>query len=215
MAYGFYFDSSRCTGCRTCEMACKDYNDLPETIAFRTVYDYEGGSCVAAEDGTVTTDTFAYHVSVACNHCEMPACMAECPQGAISKDEETGLVTRDEEKCIGCGTCTKACPYGAPKVDEEAKKAVRCDACASRVADGKLPICVEACPLRALDFGEVEELKSKYADTVSGIAPLPDPAETTPNLFIKACAAAKPVDDADGFVANPLEVEGVASRFSE
>ena len=71
--YGFYFDSTRCTGCKTCEMACKDYKDLPATIAFRKVYDYEGGSWTVAGDGVYTTDTFAYHVSLACNHCAMPA----------------------------------------------------------------------------------------------------------------------------------------------
>ena len=87
--YGFYFDSTRCTGCKTCEMACKDYKDLPATIAFRKVYDYEGGSWTDAGNGVYTTDTFAYHVSLACNHCAMPACMAKCPSGAIEKDGKT------------------------------------------------------------------------------------------------------------------------------
>ena len=84
--YGFFFDSTRCTGCRTCEMACKDYKDLSATIAFRKVYDYEGGAWSDAGDGTFTSDAFAYHVSLGCQHCAMPACMAKCPQGAIEKD---------------------------------------------------------------------------------------------------------------------------------
>lgn len=209
MAYGFYFDNARCTGCKTCQMACKDYHDLAPEMTFRTVYDYEGGTWEDAGDGTFTTDTFAYHVSVACNHCDMPACMAQCPQGAISKDEKTGLVTRDEEKCIGCGTCAKACPYGAPKVDEDAKKSVKCDACESRVAAGLAPVCVEACPLRALEFGEVDELKSAHPDAVAGIAPLPDPSITTPNLLINACPAAKEPGDETGMIANEKEVTGV------
>ncbi|MEG2533962.1 MAG: 4Fe-4S dicluster domain-containing protein, partial [Gordonibacter sp.] len=87
--YGFYFDSTRCTGCRTCEMACKDYTDLPETAAFRKVYDYEGGTWTPSSDGTYTSDTFAYHVSLACNHCDQPKCLAACPQGAIVKDSKT------------------------------------------------------------------------------------------------------------------------------
>ena len=74
--YGFYFDSARCTGCRTCEMACKDYKDLPQTIAFRRVYDYEGGTWTDAGDGTYTSDTYAYHVSLGCNHCAMPRSMS-------------------------------------------------------------------------------------------------------------------------------------------
>ena len=75
----------------------QDYKDLPATIAFRKVYDYEGGSWTDAGDGIYTTDTFAYHVSLACNHCAMPACMAKCPSGAIEKDGKTGLVHIDQE----------------------------------------------------------------------------------------------------------------------
>ena len=71
--YGFYFDSTRCTGCRTCEMACKDYNDLPANYAFRRVFDYEGGDWKDNGDGTFEPTSWAYHVSMACNHCAMPA----------------------------------------------------------------------------------------------------------------------------------------------
>lgn len=85
MAYGFYFDSTRCTGCRTCEMACKDYHDLSTEAAFRRVFDYEGGEFVENADGTVTATTYAYHLSEACNHCESPKCFAACPTGAIEK----------------------------------------------------------------------------------------------------------------------------------
>ncbi|WP_165045066.1 MULTISPECIES: 4Fe-4S dicluster domain-containing protein [unclassified Adlercreutzia] len=206
--YGFYFDSTRCTGCRTCEMACKDIKDLPASIAFRTVYDYEGGTFTVAEDGTCSTDAYAYHVSVSCNQCNEPACLAICPQEAISKDAETGIVTSDPAKCIGCGSCTTACPYGAPKVNEDLGKSVKCDACSARVAEGKNPICVDACPLRALEFGDIEELRAAHADGVAAIAPLPAADMTDPNLVILACPAAKEPDDETGFVANELEVEG-------
>ena len=169
--YGFYFDSTRCTGCRTCEMACKDYKDLPETIAFRKVYDYEGGSWTDAGDGIYTTDTFAYHVSLACNHCAMPACMAKCPSGAIEKDGKTGLVHIDQEKCTGVGACVTSCPYNVPILDD-AKKAQKCDGCADRVAEGLNPICVDSCPLRALEWGDIEELRAAHTGTVAGIAPM-------------------------------------------
>ena len=201
--YGFYFDSTRCTGCKTCEMACKDYKDLPATIAFRKVYDYEGGSWTDAGDGIYTTDTFAYHVSLACNHCAMPACMAKCPSGAIEKDGKTGLVHIDQEKCTGVGACVTSCPYNVPVLDD-AKKAQKCDGCAERVAAGEKPVCVEACPARALDFGTVEEM-SKVGER-GNIAPLPEPHYTNPNLFIKPSADAKPAGSADGKVVNPLEV---------
>lgn len=208
--YGFFFDSTRCTGCRTCEMACKDYKDLSATIAFRKVYDYEGGAWSDVGDGTFTSDAFAYHVSLGCQHCAMPACMAKCPQGAIEKDTKTGLVHINQEKCTGVGACVETCPYNVPIVDKEKGKGVKCDGCADRVAEGKSPICVEACPLRALEFGDIEELRAKHEGTVAGIAPMPSPDETTPSIAILPCPAAKEPGDTTGAIANEKEVTGVA-----
>lgn len=205
MTYGFHFDGTRCTGCKTCVLACKDKNNLPCDLNFRNVYEYGGGTWSQDESGCWTQDTFTYHVSVACNHCDMPVCMANCPQGAIEKDPLTGEVKSDPEKCIGCGACANSCPYGAPKVDTEAMKSVKCNMCIERVEEGKLPICVEACPLRALDFGEIDDLRATYGD-VAEIAPLPAASETTPNLVITAPPAGKPVDDTTGAVLNELEI---------
>ena len=197
--YGFYFDSTRCTGCKTCEMACKDYKDLPATIAFRKVYDYEGGSWTDAGDGIYTTDTFAYHVSLACNHCAMPACMAKCPSGAIEKDGKTGLVHIDQEKCTGVGACVTSCPYNVPVLDD-AKKAQKCDGCADRVAEGLNPICVDACPVRALEFGTLAELRERHPEGVSALGELTD--ETGPAVvFAPHRDAAK-----GGVLRNPQEV---------
>ncbi|WP_302389645.1 DMSO/selenate family reductase complex B subunit [Eggerthella sinensis] len=202
--YGFHFDGKRCTGCKTCVLACKDNKDLSTEIAFRNVYEYGGGSWEQA-DGLWSNDAFTYYVSVACNHCDSPVCMAKCPQAAISKDPDTGIVTSDPEKCIGCGTCAITCPYSAPKVDDEKKKSVKCDMCADRVAEGKQPICVEACPLRALDFGDIDELRSKYGE-VAAIAPLPSEEETHPNIVITEPVNAKPAGDTTGSVLNEREI---------
>jgi anaerobic dimethyl sulfoxide reductase subunit B (iron-sulfur subunit) len=202
---GFYFDSSRCTGCKTCELACKDYKDLGVEILFRKIYDYEGGGWTQAADGTWSTDAFAYHVSEACNHCAVPACLAVCPVEAISKDSDSGLVLIDEELCIGCASCVSACPYAAPKMDEATTKARKCDGCFDRVAEGRQPICVEACPLRALEFDDLEVLRSKYGD-LAQIPPLPDPNQTSPSIVIKPCPAVESPAIASGFVANEKEV---------
>lgn len=201
--YGFHFDGTRCTGCKTCVLACKDKKDLSTEISFRNVYEYGDGSWTQDDGGAWTCDAYAYHVSVACNHCDSPACMAKCAQGAISKDPDTGIVAIDPEKCIGCGTCAITCPYSAPKVDE--RKAVKCDMCADRVTQGKQPICVEACPLRALDFGEISELRKKYGE-VAAVAPLPSADETKPNIVITEPVNAKPAGDTTGSVLNEREI---------
>ena len=203
--YAFYFDGTRCTGCKTCEMSCKDFNDLSTGITFRKVLEATLGETVRDESGVITTTCISYPVSLSCNHCDSPICMAKCPQGAISKDPDTGFVSNDLEKCIGCGTCVTACPYGAPTVDEEQKKSVKCTQCGDRVAEGKQPICVEACPVRALDFGEIEDLRAKYGD-VAEIAPLPEASLTKPNLVITAPAQAKPANDTTGTVENEVEL---------
>ena len=103
--YGFYFDSSRCTGCKTCELVCKDYHDLGPDILFRRIYDFEGGSWEKTPEGAWNKTAFNYHLAVSCNHCDSPACVENCPTGAMRKDAETGLVNADPEVCIGCGTC--------------------------------------------------------------------------------------------------------------
>lgn len=202
--YAFYFDGTRCTGCKTCEMACKDFKDLIVGTAFRKVYEVTLGETTRDANGCITTSCVSYPLSMSCNHCDDPACTKVCPTTAMHKDLETGLVSVDEQKCIGCGYCHMACPYNAPKVDREKGHSVKCDGCAERVAAGEAPVCVEACPARALSFGTVEEM-SKLGERGS-IAPLPKPSYTNPNLYIKASADARPADDVEAKIVNPLEV---------
>lgn len=202
--YAFYFDGSRCTGCKTCEFACKDYYDLNTEVQYRKVYECTGGETKADENGCFTTTCFSYYVSMSCNHCDDPACTKVCPTGAMHKDAETGLVSVDADKCVGCGYCHMACPYNAPKVDREKGHSVKCDGCAERVKQGEQPICVRACPARALEFGPVEDM-AKLGER-GNIAPLPEPTYTNPNLYIKPSADAKPAGSTDAKVMNPLEV---------
>lgn len=201
--YGFYFDGTRCTGCKTCELACKDYKDLDLGIAYRKVYECSGGSWVANSDGTYEPNVFAYYVSMACNHCSTPVCAKVCPTGAMHKDEN-GIVSVDTKKCVGCGYCELACPYNAPKVDPEKGQSVKCNGCLERIAIGEAPVCVEACPARALQFGDITSLSGK--GKIAAIAPLPDPSYTGPNFAINPSADARSYDSTEGFLENPLEV---------
>lgn len=182
MQCGFHFNAYRCTGCKTCVLACKDAHDLPNDVSFRQVYEFGGGSWTRHEDGSLSQDTFTYHVSVACNHCSRPACAQVCPTGAMHKDER-GLMSVDTQRCIGCGYCALSCPYRAPKVDRNVGHSVKCDGCTERVAEGLAPICVEACPLRVLDFGPVEDLVARYG-SVHEIPPLPEASATSSNLVV-------------------------------
>lgn len=208
MYRGFYFDNERCTGCRTCVLACKDVHDHGPKQAFRRVIDYEGGGWQTHDDGTYTQDAYAYHISLSCNHCKNPACMQVCPTGAMHRDE-LGLVWPDISKCIGCGYCTMACPYHAPTIDQNLKRSSKCDGCRERVAAGQMPICVEACPLRALDFGTPNELHDRHselAETVAALMPLPPENATSPNLFINASPAGRRAEEGGGRIVNRREL---------
>lgn len=202
--YGFYFDSDRCTGCKTCELACKDYKDLDTNVNFRRIYEYAGGDWQQQANGCWQHNVFAYYLSISCNHCDNPACVSVCPTGAMHKTED-GFVIVNEAICIGCRYCHMACPYDAPQYDAMKGHMTKCDGCHSRIVEGKKPICVDACPLRALDFAPIDELRKTYGD-LAAIAPLPSPEHTAPSLVIKTNKNARPTGDTTGFLANPREV---------
>ncbi len=204
-AYAFFFDASRCTGCKTCELACKDYHDLSPQVAFRKVYEYVGGGCVVDEKGIVlSNDVWVNYISMNCNHCENPVCMQVCPTGAMHRDE-LGFVSVDHVRCVGCKYCEMSCPYNVPSFDEEIGQMRKCDGCSSRVAAGETPICVDACPLYALDFGPRDEMISKYGSG-DWVAPLPDPSYTEPTTIMKKASVSRAGGTMEGALVNPKEV---------
>lgn len=178
MSFGFYFDMTRCSGCGTCVYACKNRLDLGMVgVSPRRVDRYERGTFPSVE---------GYAVSISCNHCENPACVSSCPTGAMYKSED-GTVLHNDATCIGCRSCIMACPYGAPQFLESEGIVVKCDTCKALRDAGMNPVCVNACPSRALDFGDLDELRQKYgSDLVSEVAVLPDASLTDPNVLIKA-----------------------------
>ena len=156
---GFYFDQTRCTGCYTCAVACKDWHDIDAgPINWLRIKTIEKGQF---------PDLFAAYLVLPCFHCQDPPCLKACPAGAISKRKPDGMVVVDRNKCLGrmeCGgLCLKACPYNAPQFGPENNATMqKCDLCLDRLKQGQQAICVEACPLFALDVGPLDELRKKY-----------------------------------------------------
>ncbi len=182
--FGFFQDANICIGCRTCVMACKDKNDLPVGEKFRKVYDYAGCSWETAANGSVKpVDFFSYSVSTACNHCANPVCITSCPTDAIVKREEDGIVVIVADLCIGCGACVTACPFAVPYMSKEQSVARKCDLCYDLIDKGEVPYCVAACSCRALEYGDIEELKAKHPNALTSIAPISDSTVTGPSAL--------------------------------
>ncbi|MBU2611434.1 MAG: dimethylsulfoxide reductase subunit B [Chloroflexi bacterium] len=201
----FYFDSSACTGCKVCQVACQDKNDLPAGLLWRRVFTYGGGSWIKQGETMAPNNLFAYSVSTACQHCENPVCANVCPTAAISKRAD-GIVVIDAEKCIGCRYCQWACPYGAPQLNEEAKVMTKCDFCYDLQDQGLNPACVDACVMRCLDFGDLEELRQRYGN-LDAIEPLPTGDITKPALVITPHKHAQMSGQGTGRILNlPEEV---------
>ena len=179
--WGFYFDQSRCVGCHACSIACKDWHDIGAgPVQWRRVTSRERG---------IYPTVFLSYLSLSCNHCEQPACAQSCPSGAITKREEDGIVVVDREVCLGntaCDElCKKACPYSVPQFgEEEGAKMQMCTFCLDRVVKNKKPICVDACPMRALDADPLEELKAQYGE-VQQVEGFTYAKKTKPSIIFK------------------------------
>ncbi|MCG8335927.1 MAG: 4Fe-4S dicluster domain-containing protein [Proteobacteria bacterium] len=148
---GFLVDAKRCVGCYSCAMACKNQYHQPAGVAWRNMHPLHEEIYPHQERA---------FLSLACNHCEKPICLEQCPVVAYYKREEDGVVVHEQEKCIGCGNCIRSCPYGAPKYNPQRKKAEKCSLCWERLDDGLKPACVLGCPTKALDLIDVNQFSA-------------------------------------------------------
>lgn len=182
MSLGFYVDLQRCIGCRTCQVACKDRRDLQSAGPRpRRVDSFECGTY---------PDVSLFHLALSCNHCDEPACVAGCPTAALHKADD-GTVQYDADRCVVCRNCMTVCPYGAPQHDEDANLIAKCDACKALHDAGRNPVCVDACPMRAIEFGELDELRAAHGDDLTSELPvLPSADVTHPNLLLRPSAGA-------------------------
>ena len=180
--YGFHFDMTACTGCKTCQIAGKDKNDLGPGLFCRRVGCFEGGKYPRP---------WHYYLSLSCNHCAAPRCVAACAGGALSKDAATGAVLYDPSRCTGCQACVSSCPYGAVQFDTAECRIVKCDMCHDLISAGQEPACTSTCPMRALHFGPLDELRQRYGDARDARG-LPDSSLTRPSLLLTIDRHARP-----------------------
>ncbi|MBE0409585.1 MAG: dimethylsulfoxide reductase subunit B [Anaerolineales bacterium] len=178
----FYFDASACIGCKVCQVACQDKNNLAPDILWRRVFTYGNGSWIKISNTYIPNNVTRYFISTACQHCENPLCRNVCPTTAISKSAD-GIVLINADKCIGCRYCEWACPYGALQFNEETNAMTKCDFCEDLLAQGNNPACVDACVMRCLDFGDLNELRMKYGN-LAAIEPLPSDEITHPSFVL-------------------------------
>jgi formate dehydrogenase iron-sulfur subunit len=159
-------DIDLCIGCKACEVACKEWNDLPaeETWNF--------GSYQSHQDLTATTWDLMRFKEVdlddgglawlikkdSCLHCEEPGCLAACPAPGAIVQYENGIVDFDSSKCIGCQYCVAGCPFDIPRFDEETQKVYKCTMCVDRVSNGLEPACVKSCPTGSIKFGSKQDM---------------------------------------------------------
>lgn len=176
MAKAVLVDVTKCIGCRGCQVACKQWNELPgEKTSFTG-----GGNPVDLSARTWSRVEF-YPVSLKggqptwrsvktqCMHCEEPTCVSVCPVAAMKKTPE-GPVVHDPQACIGCRYCMLACPFGIPSFewDETMSLVRKCTMCHDRIVSGQEPSCVSACPAGALIFGERSEMIALAEKKIAG-----------------------------------------------
>jgi len=184
---GFFTDTSVCIGCKACEVACKEWNHVPEDGLALTGMSYDNSVGLGADtwrhvafieqhktvpaNGTVPADGAADGMrwlmsSDVCKHCTHAACLDVCPTGALMRTE-FGTVVVQEDICNGCGYCIPACPYGVIDQRKEDGRAWKCTLCYDRLGAGMEPACAKACPTDSIQFGPLDELRERATERVA------------------------------------------------
>jgi formate dehydrogenase iron-sulfur subunit len=170
---GFFTDTTLCIGCKACEVACKQWNQLPADGYKLTGHSYDNTKALSATtwrhvafveharlaDGSGKTVNWLM-MSDVCKHCTHAGCMQACPTGAIIRNE-FGDVYVQPDVCNGCGYCVPSCPFGVVELNHDDGRAFKCTLCYDRQKDGIEPACAKACPTDSITFGDVDELKRK------------------------------------------------------
>src|SRR6266545_2917741 len=170
---GFFTDTSICIGCKACEVACKEWNGVPDDglNLLGMSYDNTGGLSANTwrhvafieqprADREEPGDVRWLMMSDVCKHCTHAACLDVCPTGALFRTE-LGTVVVQQDICNGCGYCIPACPYGVIDQREGDGRAWKCTLCYDRIGDGLMPACATACPTESIQYGPLDELRER------------------------------------------------------
>ena len=169
-AVGLLYDATKCIGCKTCVVACKEEAGLPADTRASKLYDAPDGlneytkNVIQLYKGE---GDYSY-VKKQCMHCIDPACVGACMLGALKKGDY-GVVSYNADTCIGCRYCEVACPFNVPKFEwsKSTPKIVKCELCKDRLAKGLEPACTTVCPAKAVIFGKYDALLAEAHDRIS------------------------------------------------
>ena len=170
-------DVSKCIGCKACQSACMEWNDLRDEIG-TNVGVYDNPADLTEHSWTVMR--FSEYENPqgdlewlirkdGCMHCEDPGCLKACPSPGAIIQYNNGIVDFHEENCIGCGYCITGCPFNVPRISKKDHKAYKCTLCSDRVAVGQEPACVKACPTGAIVFGTKDDMKQHAAERIEDL----------------------------------------------
>ncbi len=174
---GFFTDTSVCIGCKACEVACKEWNGVPADglNLLGMSFDNTGGLSANTwrhvafiEQQRPGQDGRWLMASDVCKHCTHAACLDVCPTGSLFRTE-FGTVVVQEDICNGCGYCIPACPYGVIDQRPDDGRAWKCTMCYDRIGDGLTPACAQACPTESIQYGPLEELRTRAAQRVDAL----------------------------------------------
>lgn len=169
-------DISQCIGCKACQVACMEWNDLRPEVGVN-VGVYDNPPDLAAKAWTVMRFTELENDGRlewlirkdGCMHCSDPGCLKSCPAPGAIVQYANGIVDFHQEHCIGCGYCLTGCPFNIPRLSAQDDKAYKCSLCSDRVAVGQAPACVKTCPTGAIHFGSKEDMKDHAEERVADL----------------------------------------------
>ena len=160
-------DTTTCIGCKACEVACVEWNDMPfQPTMFDNTYqtmpdtDWNYWNLIKFREHQREDGTLMWLMRKdQCMHCGDPGCLAACPADGAIVQYANGIVDFHQENCIGCEFCVSGCPFNIPRFNKETKKVYKCTLCSDRVGQGLEPACIKACPTGCLHFGTKEDMK--------------------------------------------------------